>query len=248
MLPNTQKREYEHRREKRELEAQLIIEAIERYLRTRPQPNRITGAKIFEFGAGDGLQIPYLRRLGNVISSDIYTSERILREKPVQFVECSVTDTPFRNAEFDVIFANHVIAHLMDISAGLREVQRIGKPSCLYAFAVPTAVWLLLSLPALYYNKLRYGVTLYQQDSKLKKFMRVVLPEGNGRWNFLKCWYQYRTVNWRRLFIAHGFSVVEILPLLFYGPSEWPFIRTSPAGKTFFSSVLFLLTKRSSPG
>jgi hypothetical protein len=242
MLPKTQDQEYEHRRHKREIEVRMIMESIRSYLTTRADLPR-QRINVFEFGAGDGFQIPYLKEIGNLIPSDIYASDGVKKLKETNFVECSITDAPFRDGQFHVVYASQVIPDLMDIKNGLRETQRIGKSSCLYAFSVPTNIWLLLSLPALYYNKIRYGVTTYQRDSKLKKFLRTVLPEGRSRWNFLQCYRNYKIKNWQRLFIENGFSVIEVKPLLLYGPSEWPIIPTSTSKTNFCSSVLFLMTR-----
>jgi ubiquinone/menaquinone biosynthesis C-methylase UbiE len=244
MLPKTEEQEYEHRRHKRELEAELIIGAMEAYLERNPQTGGTATIQILEIGAGDGFQVSYLRKLGNVIASDIYTSKGIQNQKPLDFLECSISHAPFKTGKFDIVFANQVIPSLTDIPGSLREVQRIGKAGCLYAFSVPTATWLLLSVPALYYNKLRYGVQTYVHDSRLKTLLRRLLPEGRARWNFLQCYHHYKLKNWRQLFLQYGFSILEAKPLLLYGPSEWPIIPTSAPTASFCSSVLFLLKKR----
>jgi ubiquinone/menaquinone biosynthesis C-methylase UbiE len=247
MLPKTRDQEYEHRKRKRELEVDIIIESIMTCLRRTSVVRDKTDIDIFEFGTGDGFQIAYLTEIGNVVASDIYTSDGVKRLKDIKFIECSITDAPFRDGQFHIVFASQVIPDLTDIKNGLRETQRIGKSSSLYAFSVPTNLWLLLSLPALYYNKLRNGVTTYQRDSKLKKFLRTVLPEGRGRWNFLECYRNFKIRNWQRLFTESGFSVIEVKPLLLYGPSEWPIIPTSTCKTNFCSSVLFLMMKRQNP-
>ena len=244
MLPKNQVQEYEHRKHKRQLEVRMMIESIISYLRTQPNLPHQCNIDVFEFGAGDGFQIPLLENIGNVITSDIYTSSGIKKLNHVKFLECSIIHAPFRNGQFEVIFASQVIPDLADIKSALKEAQRIGKQSCLYAFSVPTNIWLFLSLPALYYNKIRIGVQTYSHDSKLKKFLRTIAPEGRGRWNFLQCFHYYKIKNWKRLFIENGFSVLEIRPLLLYGPSEWPIIPTSRSTTNFCSSVLFLLVKR----
>jgi len=242
MLPKTRSQEYEHRKRKRQWEARIILDAITPFL----EKNAVSGNKridIFEFGSGDGFQIPYLQKFGNVLASDIYTSNGVKRLQSVRFIECSITDAPFRNDQFDLIFASQVIPDLFDITNALREARRIGKASCLYAFSVPTNIWLLLSVPALYYNKVRKGVQTYNIDSRLKKALRVLLPEGRARWNFIECYQHYTIRSWQRLFSAHGFLVLEVKPLLFYGPSEWPIIPTRVSSTNFSSSVLFLMMK-----
>jgi len=154
MLPKTRHAALEHRKRKRTREIGLILDTLADSLGVGPRTGQ--GAlEIFEFGSGNGFQIPYLRRLGNVVASDIYTSEEIRANPDVQFVQCAIERTPFADARFDLIFSNHVIEHIDDCPSAFRELKRIGRPDCLYAFSVPTNVWLLLTIPAQYFMKLR---------------------------------------------------------------------------------------------
>jgi SAM-dependent methyltransferase len=242
VLPKTKDDEYAHRSRKRQWEMTIIIEAITAFFKSRPD---LTSDKIdiLEFGSGDGFQIRYLQELGNVIASDIYTSDGVKHLKDIKFAECSIADAPFRNKQFDLIFSNQVIPDLEDLRSSFRELHRIGKSSCLYAFAVPTNIWLLLSVPAQYYNRTRYGVRTYNTDSRLIKFLRALLPEGRLNSNFFEYYRNCKIKNWQRLFADDGFNVIAVKPLLLYGPSEWPIIPTSACKTNFCSSVLFLMMK-----
>jgi ubiquinone/menaquinone biosynthesis C-methylase UbiE len=248
MLPSTGNEEYEHRKRKRQLEIAIVIENIATFLKSWSD---LTNGRIniLEFGSGDGFQIPYLRRIGNVIASDICTSDGVKNLQEVKFVECSINHAPFGNGQFDVIFSSHVIQYLNELLNAFREMQRIGKSSCIYAFSVPTNIWLLLSIPAQYYNRIAKGLRRTEEtDSKLTKFLRRILPEGHGiNPNFIDCYRNFKIKNWQRLFTENGFSVIEVKPLLLYGPSEWPIIPTSTCKTNLCSSVLFLMMKRQNP-
>ena len=245
MLPKTRNEEYEHRKRKRQLEIGIAIEKIMNLLQRSPDfLNRIIN--IFEFGSGDGFQIPYLRRIGNVVASDIYTSDGIKSLQHIDFVECSITDAPFRDGQFDIIFCSHVVQYIDDLTNAFREMQRIGKPSCIYAFSVPTNIWLLLSIPAQYYNRIIKGMRRGDEtDSKIIKFLRLIMPEGHGvNPNFIECYRNFKIKNWEQLFSDNGFAVIEVKPLLLYGPSEWPIVPTLNCKTNFCSSVLFVVMKR----
>ncbi|MBM4263279.1 MAG: class I SAM-dependent methyltransferase [Deltaproteobacteria bacterium] len=243
VLPNTREQEYEDRRRKRQMEVSLIIENLQRFLQASPSAKN-RKLNILEFGSGDGFQIPYLKKIGNVIGSDIYTSDGVKKLPGAQFVECSIAETPFAAEQFDIIFSNHVIPDLDDALAAFREIRRIGKPNCLYAFSVPTALWLLLSLPAQYYNKARGMGRSFATDSKIMKLVRLALPEGRGcHASFIASYRSFTIKGWRRLFHENGFRVVEEKPLLLYGPSEWPVVPTSQSTTRVCSSMLFLLNK-----
>lgn len=144
--------ELKHRKQKRLIEVSYAIEAIKNYLETKSNYEK-DKTEILEFGCGEGFQIPYLRNIGNVVASDIYCNENIKSIKNLEFVECSIDQTPFGNNRFDVIFSNQVIEHIHNLDGSFAELHRIGKPDCLYAFAVPTNIWLLISLPVRYIGK-----------------------------------------------------------------------------------------------
>ena len=269
MLPKTRPKEFEHRKRKRQMEIGIIIENITSILK-RHSCLINKNNDILEFGSGNGFQIPYLQGIGNVVASDTYTSDAIKSLQDIEFVKFSITNTPFSDGQFDIIFSNHVIEHINDITSAFSEMQRIGKSSCIYAFSVPTNIWLLLSIPAQYYNKLRKIISMlslklthgdsrkinrtetkpdtgkrHKTDSKVIKFLRIVMPRGHGVvLNFIKCYSNFKIKNWQQLYSDNGFSVIAVKPLLLYGPSEWPIIPTSRCRTNLCSSVLFLMKKQ----
>ena len=179
----------------------------------------------------------------------------------VKFVQCSISSAPFRESQFDVVYSNHVIEHIADLPAAFKELRRIGKPDCLYAFSVPTNIWLLFSIPAHYYKVFRnlgrkmFSISGSQNVStdggRLRKtygsrFLSLLLPSGHGVIrSFPRCYRAFRISNWTRLFSENRFSIVLSMPLLLYGPSEWPVIPTTECFNRFriCSSILFLLKK-----
>jgi len=234
MLPKSRAQETEHRRRKRSREVGLMVERI----RSALGSSAGKPVDILEFGSGDGFQISYLATMGSVVASDLYRSDEIRRLEAGRFVQSSISNAPFRDEQFDVVFSNHVIEHLDDLAKAFREIQRIGRPSCLYAFSVPTNTWLLLSIPAQCYNRLRRAT----DAASLARAFRL---GGHGvSTSFSECYRSFRIDNWRRLFADHGFSMIEVTPLLLYGPSEWPIVPTMKSVGNLCSSVLFLMRKR----
>lgn len=244
----------------------LIIEAILSYLRDNGCNER-EGFRSLEFGCGDGFQIPYLEKISEVTATDIYTSEEIKANQVKNFFECSIADTPFEDRRFNLIFSNHVLEHIENLKAAFREMKRIGKDNCLYAFSVPTNIWLLLSVPAQYYNKisgLMKCIRFLHSDVKSKNrrhsisgrgdqisvpqksLIKKIIPEGHGiHMGFLDCYSDFRIESWKKLFLENGFKIAQVKPLLLYSASEFPVIPTTRflAKKGVCSSVLFLLTQ-----
>lgn len=255
-------RQDRHRTAKRQIEAENAVSILKERFLTSDQAS----LKILEFGAGAGDQVPFLSKLGEVTAIDIYTHSRIDHSK-VNFIECSVTDTPFKDEEFDVIYSNHVIAHIgesrsHDLDDAFKEIQRIGQKECLYAFAVPTSLWLLLAVPAQYYL-LAKGVMRRLLPSKKNKvvlegveptdggqkrsILSAILPKGLGTYrSFSSAFFGFRKSAWKKLFEKHGFTHVGDFPLAVYGASEFPVVPTTTSfnGINVASSRLFVLKRK----
>lgn len=82
MLPNNDYEENLHREQKRHKEINIAIDEISNTLKNNSSTNHKT-VNILEFGCGDGFQVPYLKRLGKIVASDIYSSEGI--KKPARY-------------------------------------------------------------------------------------------------------------------------------------------------------------------
>jgi len=251
MFPKTRLGEKEHRKRKRELEIELIIQEISDLLEEGGS-SKTGNMNILEIGSGDGFQIPYLEQIGNVVASDLYLSDDIGKVNRPNFCKCSITNAPFRDGYFDLIFSNHVLEHIEGIGAAFKELKRIGNGNCIYAFSIPTNLWLLLSIPAQYYNKIKWVFKeLFLSSSPDRRERRGLfdwllwffLPKGHGcNTSFMCCYNSFRIEQWQRLLQANGFSIMKVKPLLLYGPSEWPIAPTKVVNKlNICSSALFLI-------
>jgi len=264
MLPKNRYSAIKYRERKREIEIRSAIAHIKRLIDNTVRPADME-LNILEFGSGDGFQLEHLSDLGRVVSSDIYVTNGVKRWD--RFVKCSVFDLPFADETFDIVYSNHVIEHL-DRTPGFSDLGRIGKLHCLYAFCVPTNLWLLLSLPAQYYHKIlgfnRKRRTLNRHENqnrnslfesggdtmkgKVCKMVDKFIPHGHGAIrNFVYCMGAFKITTWQKFFFKNGFDVLEVQPLLLYGPSAWPVLPMTDALNRFniCSSVLFLMKRRS---
>ena len=262
MLPNFIKSELAHRKIKRQLEIDLVIKEIELIKRKHDLKNK--NFEILEFGSGNGFQIPFLKKLGNLTSSDIYTSDEIKEMNEKKFICCDILNSPFPKNKFDLIFSNHVIEHIPDKTALFKELKRISSNDCILALSVPTNLWLLLTIPGQYFRRIRtliymiinlnntrgdyLGKNAFSQTNtinkklSLKKFYKYIIPLGHGvTENFFKCYNEFKIESWVSIFKQHGLNIIKIKPLLLYGPSEWPLINTKFSKSRATSSVLFLM-------
>lgn len=256
-----------NRKKKRETEIKLIINYIKEFIKSNVEFSN-KHPQILEVGSGDGFQIGCLKELGNVIGSDIYLSNEIKKQSTKSvFVVCDILRLSFRENEFDIIFSNHVIEHIIELEKAFNEMVNAGKKHCLYAFAVPTNVWLFLSIPAQFCGKMMRlfreigGLLCHgnkkQRDNeggrnsssniKVKEQIKeMILPHGHGvRRKFYDSLKFFKIESWQELFESNGFKVIEKHPLLLYAPSECPIIPMTTAlnRRNICSSVLFLMQK-----
>ena len=270
MFPRTKSGADRHRKAKREREISISFQTIVGHL---PAIKDGSGKRltVLEFGSGQGFQIPELEQIGELYASDIYVSERIKHLMPgLKFTRCSMVEAPFKDAQFDIIYSNHVLEHIEDIEGALKELRRIGKNDCIFAFSVPTNIWLILALPAIYYNKLRsIGGRILRKikaEKKIEKpvkntflargndasrrngILSSILPQGHGvHRDYLECYRFFKIKNWVKLFEQNNFEIIKRQSLLFYAPSEWPIVPVIAVrgNRRICSSVLFLLKKSS---
>lgn len=259
MWPRTTGGEARQRELKRIKEARVLIDLLKQYIPRNRGPLRI-----FEFGAGAASQVSVIGELGRVFSSDVYIDPRARSTTNAPFLVCDVTGCPFRDATFDLIFSNHVVEHLERPAESFHELKRIGRPDCIYAFVVPSSVWLVLSIPCQYRDKAmnlvgrfirktswdsqnnRHLMSEVEGPALPSSLLRKLLPHGHGVYSsFTECLLRFRARAWRDMFRAHAFRVMADEPVLCYAPAGWPIIPTNRtlAGVGLCSSRLFLLQK-----
>jgi SAM-dependent methyltransferase len=248
--------EHAHRKRKRNIEMNIIVEQLKLFI-TESESNNI-----LEFGCGDGFQIPFLKSLSeNLVAIDININNELKCLYPNIVNNLSINSTNFNDKQFNLIFSNHVIEHLVDLKGAVREMHRIGTDECLYVFSVPTNIWLLLSIPAQYYRKINYiieknkiKIPFDETNSKNKEpikergvFINRLLPKGHGVYTrFQDCYNAFKIKTWQSLFSELGFNIIKIKPLLLYSASELPIIPTTRILNKFgvCSSVLFIMSKK----
>lgn len=103
-----------------------------------------------DLGCGDGSNLQWLRSHFSHLYGSDYNLLRLLRAAKLGFdarlFMADICDYPVEADCFDVIFLNHVLEHIPDDAAALREVKRILKPEGLLILGVPNegaAFWRL---------------------------------------------------------------------------------------------------------
>ncbi len=113
-----------------------------------------------DLGCGDGNNLSWLSELPVTLMGSDYNLDRLLRARRrtpgVRLFMADVTDYPMLDNSVDIIFFNHVLEHIPDDLAALREVYRILRAGGLLVLGVPNegaffwrlAYWLQPSIRA----------------------------------------------------------------------------------------------------
>jgi SAM-dependent methyltransferase len=103
-----------------------------------------------DLGCGDGSNLRWLHTHFSLLYGSDYNVLRLLRAAKLGFnvrlFMADICNYPTEDDAFDVIFFNHVLEHIPDDAAALREVRRILKPGGLLILGVPNegaALWQL---------------------------------------------------------------------------------------------------------
>ena len=259
----------------RDREAKLILDVLTPLLRHRR--HSADSIRVLEIGSGAGDQAPRWLELGRLIATDLTHSRKLrLPQRNASFLLCDARYLPFRPESFDVIVANHVLEHITDLKTGLAELRRIGSNQSLYAFSLPTPIWLVLSLPTQYLWKLfnlfarvnRWvrGAGRWEKGPPSTEeysfdvapeivqagFLAKLKPYGHGvHSRFGAALRAFRPTRWRDTFIEAGYELVAEDRLLLYSTARWPLVPSCrwPTRLGLHSSHLYVLrsTQRISP-
>lgn len=98
-------------------------------------------SKILDCGCGNGCGLKHFRDIGfnNVVGIDIrWDWVEILKKQGFEYFVCDMHDLGvFRDDEFDIIWASHVLEHAYDPEKVLTEWKRVLKPSGTIVMILP---------------------------------------------------------------------------------------------------------------
>jgi SAM-dependent methyltransferase len=253
---NSKRTDFKARR--RKWEFFLISAAMERVI----PKEKIGRLRVLEFGSGPSGGAEFLVDLGYLVVTDVYKHPLLRLPLNVKFKIADIHKTDFKEGEFDVLVSNQVIEHLEKLDEAFVEMKRIAKPDAYFVFGVPTAVWLLLTIPGQIFRKFENIYSrisgkspketssdtaqnaIYENKQK-QRWSRFVL-KGHGCYHgFFECLKMFMVNNWRRILILNGFKIISSEPLLCYGSSHLPIVPTNRilAKMGLSSSYLFICRK-----
>lgn len=102
------------------------------------------GKRVLDAGCGSGFGTPEFANSGAAYTVGIDNSEEAIKYAKqhylvpnLSFLLANVTDLPFSDASFDVVFSSNVIEHVAEYDRFLQEVRRVLSPGGLFLMATP---------------------------------------------------------------------------------------------------------------
>ena len=86
---------------------------------------------VLDLGSGHGFYFPYLtRRYPRITYHGLDQSAAMLKNHPAaqNLLQGDAQRLPYADGVFDVVMANHMLYHVPDIDAAVREIRRVLKP------------------------------------------------------------------------------------------------------------------------
>lgn len=129
----------------------IVLSLLDHYL------PRGSGRVVLDAGCGTGGLLEDLERYGELVAVDSSgEAVKFCKLRGYEIVQCSILDTPFRPATFDVVIGLDVIEHVDDDLAALQELYRVCRPGGLLLATVPAFQFLWSHHDEMNHHKRRY--------------------------------------------------------------------------------------------
>ena len=197
--------------------------------------------RVLEIGAGDGVQTASLRKIFSFVQPiDIAPSAEV-----EGLIVADVSNLPFDNNQFDLIFSSNVLEHVEDIDKGLSELKRVLAPNGMMVHSMPTSVWKTIQILGRPFASLirairmlipgfsqtqkrpRAGThgSLHGSDLSRRSLLQRVIgragPTIHGTsGNHVSEFLRFRPAWWLRKFESSGLNCVRTTPLFLHSPYD----------------------------
>jgi SAM-dependent methyltransferase len=200
------------------------LEVVLPYLRS--------GARVLEFGAGNGSQAKQLEAMGfEVIAIDLPDSQ-YAKSRVFPVLEYDGLDIPLPDSSVDIIFSSNVMEHVKELPKILSEFHRVLNKDGFCIHLMPSVQWrvwtFLTGIPTAFISAIRLLRHLalspiYSLDNEavfkdLKIIVSCILPLGHGisLEGISEIW-TFSIKYWLKQFERHGFEALTYCPCgLFY--------------------------------
>ena len=124
--------------------------------------------KVLDIGSQTGKHALRLKKQGNNVICVELVDELVNKTKEKGFechqIDVENDDLPFKDGEFDTVWAGDILEHLMDPRKFLLEVRRVLKPNGVFVLTVPNIACLRNRLQLLFKGKLSPNMVTYTSN------------------------------------------------------------------------------------
>ena len=187
---------------------------------------------LLELGAGTGFQARELTNRGFDVKAIDLPKSAYSNSRVFPILDYNGTEIPFSDSSFDVVFSSHVLEHVLNVPALLKETRRVLKPGGYAVHAIPNSNWRLfttLAGPVDFVPFLAASLTNTVPKPSARKRRGPVMEFARGtaarfaplahgeRGNALTELVTFSKRHWIKQFERNGFEVVRTEPMnLFY--------------------------------
>lgn len=192
---------------------------------------KFKGGDALELGCGDGFQTKLLSPFfSKIISTDLNKSRMNFKLDNQKGIEIKVLDAEkvgeaFEENSFDVIFSSNLLEHLPNYDICLVGINKVLKKNGLAIIILPNSLWRLSTIIFHYPDKLRnlcnrvflnksskfYNENNLKSFKKENKLLNILFPKAHGAYkNSLIELYEFSLIKWKKVFLNHGFKIIEI--------------------------------------
>ncbi|MDP7197980.1 MAG: class I SAM-dependent methyltransferase [SAR202 cluster bacterium] len=119
--------------ESRKRKASAIMKILSDY-------KEIKNCRILNIGSGSGVIESEIGKISKDVYSVDIVDERIIKDNFV-FKKVDDEKLPFKDNEFDIIISNHVMAHVRDNEAHLKEINRVLNKNGIVYLSMLNKLW-----------------------------------------------------------------------------------------------------------
>jgi len=180
------------------------------------------GAEILDAGCGSGRNMVDLARLGTVTGAEIAdVSVARARDRGVgEVVQCSITELPFPDAQFDLAVSFDVVEHIEDQLQALSELYRVVRPGGTLVVTVPAYQWLWSEHDVINHHQRRYTARTLRAPAAQVGWKQVRTTYFNGF--LLPLAVVHRRLARRSHMVGEPVSDLERTPERLNTVLEWP--------------------------
>jgi SAM-dependent methyltransferase len=139
-------------------------------------------ADILDAGCGSGRNMLDLVALGSVTGVEVSDASvaRARARSVGEVLQCSITELPFPDAQFDAAVCLDVIEHVEDQLTALRELYRVVRPGGSLLITVPAYQWLWSEHDVINHHERRYTARTLREPATAAGWQLVRTTYFNG--------------------------------------------------------------------